>query len=259
MEQGMLITISQVELVWWLLCSAMAFLACLGLICMHVGRFKEFSLVGIVRFRVCALALAAVCYTFLGFQLANGGTLGASWASYYSSSASLIFLQLPPVLLACLIVQGAVAGRSRMAADAGLALALGAFIFPVVRLLVWSPAGWLSSEYKGYRGGALFGTGMLDVAGSGVIHLAAGTVAAVSSIMVGPRIQFTGKNLETALQPAVFTIGVTLAWFGWFGLVGEHIHVQQISNALLNILLASLACGASSLAVAHLLKNTVYP
>ena len=53
-------------------------------------------------------------------------------------------------------------------------MVVSAFIYPVVVHWVWSAEGWLSIFRKfspNHGGTALFGSGMIDFAGSGVVHM----------------------------------------------------------------------------------------
>jgi Amt family ammonium transporter len=62
--------------------------------------------------------------------------------------------------------------------------------------------------------------GVMDFAGSGVVHMVGGAAALVGSIVVGPRLgRFDGKQgkpTEFAPSSPVFqTLGVFILWLGW--------------------------------------------
>ena len=84
------------------------------------------------------------------------------------------------------------------------------FIYPVVGHWIWG-GGWLAG----------FGAGMLDFAGSTVVHSTGGWLALTGAIVLGPRLgkydgegkprPIAGHNLPLA------ALGVFILWLGWFG------------------------------------------
>lgn len=81
------------------------------------------------------------------------------------------------------IVAGTLAERCQMVGYILYSVTLTGFIYPVVVHTVWSRRGFLSSTIED----PLFGVGMLDFAGSGVVHVTGGTAALLASIVLGPR------------------------------------------------------------------------
>ena len=65
------------------------------------------------------------------------------------------------------IVAGALAERSQMVAYFVYSAVLGGFVFPVIAHAVWSIEGFLNA----HKANRLFGSGMIDFAGSGVVHV----------------------------------------------------------------------------------------
>jgi Amt family ammonium transporter len=128
------------------------------------------------------------------------------------------------------IVSGAVAERCRFVGYLIYQSVLIAFVYPVVVHWVWSTEGWLSAFFvppntdgRGTCDGVcdnLF-NGIVDFAGSGVVHLVGGTAALWSAYILGPRIGRFGSNGEVNdLQPhslPLATLGVLIMWFGWYG------------------------------------------
>ena len=57
------------------------------------------------------------------------------------------------------------------------------FLYPVCAHSFWSQNGFLSAFAKD----PLWGTGVIDLAGSGPVHLCGGVVALVMTIIIGPR------------------------------------------------------------------------
>ena len=99
-------------------------------------------------------------------------------------------------------------------------------IYPVVVHWVWSSGGWLSVNHPK----PLFGVGMIDFAGSGVVHMTGGTTALIAAIILGPR-RDRGEKPEpinpsssghttTPLQGQSATLTVLGAFILWVGFYG---------------------------------------
>jgi Amt family ammonium transporter len=81
------------------------------------------------------------------------------------------------------IVAGTLAERCQMSAYLCYSFMLTGWVYPVVAHAIWSPNGFLSA----YSVDPLWGIGMLDFAGSGVVHVTGGITALVATIILGPR------------------------------------------------------------------------
>ena len=122
------------------------------------------------------------------------------------------------------IVSGSVAERTKFEAYLGYSFFLCAFVYPVVVHWGWSGQGWLGPwRCQGSSNGCgalLSGTGMLDFAGSGIVHMTGGIAGLVGAIIVGPR---TGRFIDGKLQSMPGhsvtnqALGTIILWFGWYG------------------------------------------
>lgn len=135
----------------------------------------------------CGAALAFFC---VGYAFAFGGDansktfIGTSnfclmdvddlafWLFQYAFSAA-----------SATIVAGTLAERCQMLAYLCYSVILGGFVYPVVAHSVWSAQGFLSFSAPD----PLWGVGMVDFAGSGVVHLTGGTTALFATMILGPR------------------------------------------------------------------------
>tara|TARA_B110000971_G_scaffold206279_1_gene229405 strand:- start:64 stop:384 length:321 start_codon:yes stop_codon:yes gene_type:complete len=92
-------------------------------------------------------------------------------------------------------------------------------VYPVVVHAIWSSNGFLSAFNSA---GPLFkDTGMIDFAGSGVVHLTGGFSALIAAIILGPRIgRFTDKEGNPAVNTmqshnvSLQILGTFILWVG---------------------------------------------
>ncbi|XP_058820467.1 putative ammonium transporter 2 isoform X2 [Topomyia yanbarensis] len=102
------------------------------------------------------------------------------------------------------IVGGAVAERCNFKA-----YCLFSFLNTIVYCI---PAGWVWGEH-----GFLNKLGVVDIAGSGPVHLVGGASAFASAIMLGPRLGRYAKGIEPLPlgNPVNACMGLFVLWWGW--------------------------------------------
>ena len=134
------------------------------------------------------------------------------------------FFQFAFAATAATIVAGTVAERCKMSAYLCYSLFLTAFVYPVVVHSIWCTDGWLSAFADAET--PLYEVGVIDFAGSGVVHMTGGATALVAAIILGPRkgrfYDDDGNALETpgSFPPhsvALQVLGTFILWFGWYG------------------------------------------
>jgi Amt family ammonium transporter len=139
---------------------------------------------------------------------------GGSWIGF--------FFQFAFAATAATIVAGTVAERCKMEAYLCYSIFLTGFVYPVVVHAIWSGDGWLTA----FRDDPWQEVGVVDFAGSGVVHMTGGATALVAAIVLGPRkgrfYDDDGNPLETptefpAHNVALQVLGTFLLWFGWYG------------------------------------------
>lgn len=81
------------------------------------------------------------------------------------------------------IVAGTLAERCQLTAYLAYSLFLSSFVYPVVVHAIWSDNGFLSAR----NSSPLFDSGMIDFAGSCVVHITGGATALIASKVLGPR------------------------------------------------------------------------
>jgi Amt family ammonium transporter len=148
----------------------------------------------------------------------NWGLVGIPSESY---DYSFFLFQWAFAIAAAGITSGSIAERTQFGAYLIYSSYLTAFVYPIVSHWVWSTDGWLSASKSVGPGGLLFGTGAIDFAGSGVVHMVGGIAGLWGAYIEGPRI---GRFDKTG-NPMIFrghsatlvVLGTFLLWFGWYG------------------------------------------
>eukprot|EP00961_Rhodomonas_salina_P063032 846739-Rhodomonas_salina.1 len=197
-------------------------------------------------------SIAALCFWLLGWGLAygvdKGGFIGGcadgiftgcqfATADIYNGAGAGgsdgwegWFFQWAFTGACATIVAGSVAERTKIGAYFIYSVVLTTLIYPVVVHWGWG-SGWLSAwgAYPDENGVArpMFnqdGTsnGLIDFAGSGIVHMVGGMSGLMGAIVVGPR---TGRfDPETGAAAKLHdgnktlqSLGVFILWFGWYG------------------------------------------
>lgn len=141
------------------------------------------------------------------------------------------------------IVSGAVHGRIKFSAYIISTIVIVGLIYSIGGHWVWNANGWLAK------------LGMLDFAGSAIVHTIGGFVALAGIIVLGARIGKFNKdgtpNVIAGHNIPLAALGTFILWFGWFGfnggsaLTAEDPHL--IGEVLLNTNLAAAAGGISAM------------
>lgn len=174
----------------------------------------------------------ALGFWSLGYCFAYGGDtsdrtfIGNSYAFLHGMEQKdyhNFFFQFAFAATAATIVAGTVAERCKMSAYLCYSIFLTAFVYPVIVHSIWSSNGFMSAFLEKDK---LLGVGMVDFAGSGVVHLTGGATALIAAIFLGPRKgrfhDEEGKIMETATtfnghSTSLQMLGTFILWFGWYG------------------------------------------
>lgn len=174
-------------------------------------------------------AAGAVFYYLFGFALAFGSpsnpfigrrffALGPS-SSFPNADVDYTFFlyQWSFAIAAAGITSGSIAERTQFAAYLIYSSFLTGFVYPVVSHWFWSVDGWASAGNTD----PLFGSGVIDFAGSGVVHMVGGIAGFWGALIEGPRIgRFDHEGRSVALRghsASLVVLGTFLLWFGWYG------------------------------------------
>jgi len=148
----------------------------------------------------------------LSGQTKEEGAYGGDWVGW--------FFQYAFAAAGATIVSGAVAERCQLSAYLIYTVAITGFIYPVIVHWIWDTGGFLCSWNPNPDSRWL--TGMVDFAGSGVVHMTGGWAALCAAAILGPRL---GRFDETGKAVAGYSghslplavLGTFLLWGGWYG------------------------------------------
>jgi len=224
---------------WLILCGSLAMFMHAGFAMLEAGTCRAKNASNVLVKNLASLCVSTLGFYWTGYALAYGvrpdstpqvskggnGFVGtAGWAgrgfnvddldgNVESTGHPLMwFFQWAFCSASITIVSGAVAERVLSPAYCIFAFVMSAFIYPVVVAWTWG-YGWIST---------LFDVGVVDFAGSGVVHVTGGVAGLVGTLVLGAR---RGRFPAWRAQPGEFdphslplvVLGTFILWFGWNG------------------------------------------
>jgi ammonium transporter, Amt family len=253
----------------------MAPLAIAGVALINTGLGRSRSAAQALLGNLAIVAVTAIVFALVGATLA--GPLGGAGHVFHLSGKAWNWLGTGPLLLggmaaapaqaqlellfeflavglAALIPWGSGADRLRLTAGCAVAALLAAIVFPLVVHWVWA-GGWASQLGVNFS----LGSGFLDPAGAGTIHVLGGLSALAVVWVAGPRRgKFPQGGFATAMpgHSAVYILfGCLLALAGWlaFNVAGAVLWMQAPLSALpvaaINTLLSASGALVATFAV----------
>jgi len=213
---------------------------------------------------------AALGFYSVGYAFAYGGSFEGGKTTFIGNTNFFLMgvddyvfwlFQFAFAATSATIVAGTLAERCQMTAYLCYSVMLSGFVYPVIVHAVWSYTGFLSPK----NANPLFGVGMIDFAGSGVVHMTGGITAFIAAKILGARKgRFYDERGNKLTKPKSFpghsialqVLGSFILWFGWYGFnVGSTRHISSeldgkiAALAGVNTTLAAAAGGVASLVV----------
>ncbi|MCK9206048.1 MAG: ammonium transporter [Salinivirgaceae bacterium] len=193
-----------------------------------------------------------------GYSFGLFGTKGFFLTGVYDVGVFALFLfQMVFMDTTATIPTGSMAERWKFSSFAIYGIIVGALIYPIFGNWVWG-YGWLSQL------GSMFslGHGVVDFAGSSVVHMTGGVLAFVGAVMIGPRLGKYNKDGSPNAIPGhnipMAIIGAFILAFGWFGfnpgstLAGGDLRISVIA---VNTMIASATGALASMMYMWLFKT----
>ncbi|CAB4267822.1 unnamed protein product [Prunus armeniaca] len=199
----------------------------LGFAMLCAGSVRAKNTMNIMLTNVLDAATGGLFYYLFGFALAFGtpsnGFIGQHFFGLnkfpsQSFDYGYFLYQWAFAIAAAGITSGSIAERTQFVAYLIYSSFLTGFVYPIVSHWFWSADGWASPARAD---NLLFGSGVIDFAGSGVVHLVGGIAGLWGALIEGPRIgRFDHEGRSVGLRGhsgTLVVLGTFLLWFGWYG------------------------------------------
>lgn len=179
------------------------------------------------------------------------GTTGffLSGSSYDAVIFSLFLFQMVFMDTTATIPTGSMAERWNMKSFVVYAFFISAIVYPLYANWVWG-GGWLAKLGSNFG----IGHGVVDFAGSAVVHMTGGVAALAGAMVLGPRIgKYKADGTPVAIpghDVPMAVLGCLILGFGWFGfnagstLAGGDLRIGVVA---VNTMLASAAGSLTSM------------
>ncbi|MCB0236038.1 MAG: ammonium transporter [Anaerolineae bacterium] len=204
---------------WVLMAAFLVFFMQAGFGFLEAGFVRSKNVVNIMAENFMDTTMTTIGYFIAGFAIMFGvgnAFFGQEWFFLRGipaeiagvSALAFFFFQFCFSAAASTIASGLMAERTSFRADLVYSFIVGLFIYPLIGHWIWGPGGWLAQ------------LGMLDFAGSTVVHLTGALIGLAGTLLMGPRKdkefgnahkQIRGHNIPLA------ALGTFVLWFGWFG------------------------------------------
>jgi len=205
-----------INTMWVLIAGFLVFFMQCGFGFLEAGFVRSKNVTNIMAENFLDTTMTTIGFWAVGFGImfgAGSGFMGGEWFFLKGLPAELnglppyafFFFQFAFSAAASTIASGLMAERTDFVADLMYSLVVGAFLYPVVGHWIWGGDGWLA------------GLGMLDFAGSTVVHLVGALVGLAGSIMLGKRKDKVWGEMIEGHNIPLAAIGTFVLWLGWFG------------------------------------------
>lgn len=219
-----------INTIYLLFSAYLVFVMQLGFAMLCAGSVRAKNALNIMLTNVVDAVVGSLSFYLFGFAFAFGEGarsnpfIGTSFfalsdipSSSYGYDYSFFLFQWAFAIAVAGITSGSIAERTQFSAYLIFSCFLSGFVYPVVAHWVWSDTGWLSPNSSNL----LLGSGAIDFAGSGVVHLVGGVAGLWGAFIEGPRVgrfDAFGKPIPIRGHNATLVVlGTFLLWFGWFG------------------------------------------
>ena len=229
---------------WVMICAFMVFFFQCGFAMVETGFCRGKNAAHTITMNFMVFLVGAIGYFLVGFALQMGGSGGAAGlgsgggaldamvtipglggilgykgfmlnGTYDAGIYALFFFQMVFMDTTVTIPTGAMAERVKYSAVVITSFFISMFLYPLFANWVWG-CGWLSTLGVNFG----LGHGVVDFAGSAVVHSMGGMLALAGAIVIGPRIgkfkkdgtarAFPGHDIPMAI------IGTIILFFCWF-------------------------------------------
>lgn len=239
-----------IDTVWTLVAAFLVFFMQAGFAMVETGFTRAKNACNIMMKNLLDFCVGSIAYWAIGYGVMFGvskmglfGTSGFFLSAGDPSTPEGLWqfaywmFQVVFAATSATIVSGAMAERTKFQAYLVYSVFISILIYPVVGHWIWG-GGWLMAK------------GMIDFAGSTVVHSVGGWCALAGAIVVGPRIGKYNRDGSSNAIPGhsitLATLGVFLLWFGWFGFnPGSTLSGTNLSIAVIAVTTNLAACAGA--------------
>ena len=210
-----------INTVWTLLAAFLVFFMQAGFAMVEAGFTRAKNAANIMMKNLMDFSIGSIAYWLVGFGIMFGASASGLFGTtgFFLSAANpgtneglwqfaFWIFQAVFAATAATIVSGSMAERTKFSSYLIYSVFITALIYPVVGHWIWG-GGWLASK------------GMVDFAGSTVVHSVGGWAALAGALLLGPRLGKYNKDGSSNAIPGhnipLASLGVFILWFGWFG------------------------------------------
>jgi len=210
---------------------ALVFFMQTGFAMLCAGSIRSKNVKNVLLWNLLDSCGGGIAFWITGYAFAYGGDTSTSEKTFIGSANFFLmgdvnhafwFFQFAFACALSSIVAGTIAERTQMKGYLYYSFFLVGFAYPVVAHAFWSTNGFLSNVNPE----PLWGSGALDFAGSGPVHMMGGVTALMAAIVLGPRLgRFYDDNGAPLEEPVdipghstpLAILGTFALWFGWYG------------------------------------------
>jgi Amt family ammonium transporter len=208
---------SIITVMWTLICAFLVIFMQAGFAMMETGFTRAKNAGHTMAMNMMVFVLGVLGYWICGYALQMGGK--GFFLSGAASDASIIMIFVSQVVylnIAATIPTGAMAERWTFNSFVVYGFFVAMFVYPLYASWVWG-GGWLSQLGRNFG----VGHGVLDYAGSSVVHMVGGVTGLAGAIVLGPRMgKYRANGTPTAIPGhhiPMAIVGCMVLFFGWFG------------------------------------------
>jgi len=210
---------------------ALVFFMQTGFAMLCAGSIRSKNVKNVLLWNLLDSCGGGIAFWITGYAFAYGGDTSTSeWTFIGHTNFFMMgdinhafwFFQFAFACALSSIVAGTIAERTQMKGYLFYSFFLVGFAYPVVAHAFWSTNGFLANT----NAEPLWGSGAIDFAGSGPVHMMGGVTALMAAIVLGPRMgrfyDDDGTPLETpndipGHSTPLAILGTFALWFGWYG------------------------------------------
>jgi len=210
---------------------ALVFFMQTGFAMLCAGSIRSKNVKNVLLWNLMDSCGGGLAFWITGYAFAYGGDTSTSEKTFIGNRNFFLmgevnhafwFFQFAFACALSSIVAGTIAERTQMKGYLYYSFFLVGFAYPVVAHAFWSTNGFLANT----NSEPLWGSGAIDFAGSGPVHMMGGVTALMAAIVLGPRLgrfyDEDGEPLETpndipGHSTPLAILGTFALWFGWYG------------------------------------------